>query len=281
MKNSHQFTQFTLAVALATTLAASGMGGSAIAEQSATVPTDPGFKPDTGQINPGVEEHAPTQSTEITDIPTPEESRAALMMPISKQPSAGTIPTEPRPELPSATAPKTTQIEQAPKAQRESQNAAGGPEGVTTGGSTPVSNGSTGVPSASVTTGKGSSASSEPPPSGPIGSVGQTIPAKFSRRNDILDRTPIMAWPLPLSDGQRKQIYDAVMAEKSQPVAGADALKPASELSPNQALNGMRPLPESVRGIDGVSRLYYIKAKDKVLLIEPNVRTVVGQITAS
>jgi hypothetical protein len=281
MKNSRQFTQFTLAVALAAALTASGLGGSAIAEQSATVPTDPGFKPDTGQINPGVEQQAPTQSTEITDIPTPEESRAALMMPISKQPSAGTMPTEPRPELPSATAPKKTQIEHAPKAQRESQNAAGGPEGITTAGSTPVSNGPTGTPSASVTAGKGSSASSEPPPSGPIGSVGETIPAKFSRRNDILDRTPIMAWPLPLSDGQRKQIYDAVMAEKSQPLAGADALKPASELSPNQALNGMRPLPESVRGIDGVSRLYYIKAKDKVLLIEPNVRTVVGQITAS
>lgn len=280
MKNLRQFTQFTLAVALAAALAASGMGGSAIAEQSATVPTDPGFKPDTGQINPGVEEQAPTQSTEIVNIPTPEESRAALMMPISKQPSAGTMPTEPRPELPSATAPKQTQIEDAPKAQRESQNAAGGPEGLTTAGSTPVSNGSTDAQSASVTTGKGSSASSEPPPSGPIGSVGETIPAKFSRRNDILDRTPIMAWPLPLSDEQRKQIYDAVMAEKSQPVAGADALQPASELSPNQALNGMRPLPESVRGIDGASRLYYIKAKDKVLLVEPNVRTVVGQITA-
>jgi hypothetical protein len=281
MKNSRQFTQFTLAVALAAALAASGMGASAIAEQSATVPTDPGFKPDTGQINPGIEEQAPTQSTEIVNIPTPEESRAALMMPISKQPSAGTMPTEPRPELPSATAAQQTQIEDAPKARRESQNAAGGPEGLTTAGSTPVSNGSTDAPSASVTTGKGSSASSEPPPSGPIGSVGETIPAKFSRRNDILDRTPIMAWPLPLSDGQRKQIYDAVMAEKSQPVVGADALQPASELSPNQALNGMRPLPESVRGIDGASRLYYIKAKDKVLLIEPNVRTVVGQITAS
>ncbi|HEX5517885.1 MAG TPA: hypothetical protein VFX32_09815 [Pseudolabrys sp.] len=279
MTNSRHFTQFTLSVALAAALAASAMGG-AIAEQSATVPTDPGFKPDTGQINPGVEEQAPTQSSEIVSIPTPEESRAALMMPISKQPSAGTMPTDPRPDLPSATAPKQTQIEDAPKAQRESQNAAGGPEGLTTAGSTPVSNGPTGAPSASVTTGKGSSASSEPPPSGPIGSVGETIPAKFSRRNDILDRTPIMAWPLPLSDGQRKQIYDAVMAEKSQPVAGADALIPASELSPNQALNGMRPLPESVRGIDGVSRLYYIKAKDKVLLIEPNVRTVVGQITA-
>ena len=121
--------------------------------------------------------------------------------------------------------------------------------------------------------------SNEPPPSGPIGSFGQTIPAKFSKRNDVLDRVPTMALPLPLTQEQRKQIYDAVMAEKSQPVVGADALKPTSELSTNQALNGMRPLPESVRGIDGVSRLYYIKAKDKVLLIEPDVRTVVGQIT--
>jgi hypothetical protein len=123
--------------------------------------------------------------------------------------------------------------------------------------------------------------SNEPPPSGPIGSFGQTIPAKVSKRNDILDHVPTMAIPLPLTQEQRKQIYDAVMAEKSQPVAGADALEPASELSPNQALNGMRPLPESVRGIDGASRLYYVKAKDKVLLIEPNVRTVVGQIKAS
>jgi hypothetical protein len=121
--------------------------------------------------------------------------------------------------------------------------------------------------------------SNEPPPSGPIGSFGQTIPAKFSKRNDVLDRVPTMALPLPLTQEQRKQIYDAVMAEKSQPIVGADALKPTSELSTNQALNGMRPLPESVRSIDGVSRLYYIKAKDKVLLIEPNVRTVVGQIT--
>jgi hypothetical protein len=124
-------------------------------------------------------------------------------------------------------------------------------------------------------------ASNEPPPSGPIGSFGQTIPAKFSKRNDLLDNVPIMALPLPLTHEQRKQIYDAVMAEKSQPVEGAASLEPTSELSPDQALNGMRPLPESVRDIDGVSRLYYIKTKDKVLLIEPNVRTVVGRITGS
>ena len=59
------------------------------------------------------------------------------------------------------------------------------------------------------------STSNEPPPSGPIGSFGQTIPAKFSKRNDTLDHVPTMAIPLPLTLEQRKQIYDAVMAEKS------------------------------------------------------------------
>jgi hypothetical protein len=166
-------------------------------------------------------------------MPTPEEARAALMAPISKQPSTGDA-------LPATTG--------------------------------------TGMQSAQGTSTAG--ASSEPPPSGPIGSFGQTIPAKFSKRNDTLDRVPTMAIPLPLSDEQRKQIYDAVMADSSQPVAGADALKPASELSTNQALNGMRPLPESVRGIDGVQRLYYVKAKGKILLIEPATRTVVGEIAS-
>jgi hypothetical protein len=74
------------------------------------------------------------------------------------------------------------------------------------------------------------------------------------------------------------QIFDAVMSDASEPVAGADALKPASELSPDQALSGMHPMPESVRSIDGVQRLYYLKAKGKVLLVEPATRTVVGEI---
>jgi hypothetical protein len=172
------------------------------------------------------------QSAGAENIPTPEEAWAALVQPISRQPSAG------------GTEPTTT--------------GAGGLQ----------------APSSGPT-----NASNEPPPSGPIGAFGQTIPAKFSKRNDVLDHVPTMAIPLPLTQEQLKRIYDAVMAEKSQPVAGADALKPTSELSSNQALNGMRPLPERVRGIEGVSRLYYITAKDKVLLIEPDVRTVVGQIT--
>src|SRR6516164_8429640 len=147
----------------------------------------------TGQINPGSTHPVTSQSKEVTNIPTPEESRQALLEPYSKQPSLGNSPSVPRPE------PETFG---GPNANQESQNAVGGPRGLTTAGSTPN-------PSASKAgrqTASTPSATDEPPPSGPIGSFGQTIPAKFSKRNDILDRTPIMGWPLPLTDQQRTQI---------------------------------------------------------------------------
>ena len=222
-----------LALTLAAALALSLMIGSASAEDSATVPTDPGFKPGTGQINLGVEEQAPSHSGEIINIPTPEESRRALMTPVSKQPSIG---------------------------------------------ETPGASGSGQQSSQAMTT--GSSASGEPPPSGPIGSVGETIPAKFSKRNDILDRTPIMALPLPLTDQQRAQIYEAVMADKTRPASDADSLKPASELPTDLALNDMHSLPAAVRDIDGVTKLQYVKSRNKVLLVEPSTRIVVEQITS-
>jgi hypothetical protein len=230
MKNSHCLLG-TSGVAAAVLLYS--LGAAVFAQDEPRRPLNPGLVPNTGQINTGAAPQPWSKSAEVDNIPAPAEAWAALVQPISRQPSAG-----------------------------------GGATTTGTGGQQPPASGTI-------------NASSEPPPSGPIGSFGQTIPAKFSKRNDILDHLPTMAIPLPLTQEQRKQIYDAVMAEKSQPVVGADALELASELSPNQALNGMRPLPESVRSIDGVSRLYYIKAKDKVLLIEPNVRTVVGQITAS
>jgi len=268
MKNLHQF-GFAAAVAAVLTFPISGATS---AEESATVPTDLAFKADTGQINPGVQKPLPSQSSEVTNIPTPEEARRALLTPISKQPSVGDTPSPPRPEAQTVGGPTT---------KRESQNAIGGPPGTTTAGSAPGSDASkTSEQARSAATGRGALAAGEPPPSGPIGSFGETLPAKFSERNAILDRVSIMALPLPLSDEQRKQIYDAVMADNSQLVTGADALKPTSELSTDQALNGMRPLPESLHGIEGLSKLQYVKAKDKVLLVEPSTRIVVDQITS-
>ena len=236
MKSSHSF---ALGIAVAAALAWSAVSVPVRAQDRDTQRINPGFVPNTGQINPGTAQQPSSQSADFGNFPSPEEARAALMAPISKQPSTG--------EASAAT---------TGSAGQGSQEAQGAQPASPAG------------------------AASEPPPSGPIGSFGQTIPAKFSKRNDTLDHVPTMALPLPLSDEQRKQIYDAVMADSSQPVPGVEALKPSSELSPNQALNGMKPLPESVHGIDGVSRLYYLKAKGKVLLIEPATRTVVGQITS-
>src|SRR5260370_699433 len=50
-------------------------------------------------------------------------------------------------------------------------------------------------------------------PPGPIGATMQTMPAKFSHRNDLLDHMPVVAWPLPLDEQQRQQIYKAVMED--------------------------------------------------------------------
>lgn len=236
MKNSYR--HLLLATALAAGLAAAPITLVPVtAEENATMQTDPGFNPGTGQINPGVEQQAPSQSTEIIKIPTPEESRAALLTPISKQPSTG-------------------------DAQQANAVVVGQPPVSTTGA------------------GSASAASAEPPPSGPIGSVGETLPAKFSKRNDILDRTPIMAWPQSLSDEERQQIYKAVMADKTQPAVDADALMPASELSTVQALEGMHPLPADVSNITNAKKLQYVKGTKKVLLVEPSTRIVVEQITS-
>jgi len=113
---------------------------------------------------------------------------------------------------------------------------------------------------------------------GPIGATGQTMPSKFSQRNQVLDRVPIMAWPNRLSDLDRTRIYQAVMADKSQPAAGADKLTTANELTTDQALDGMHALPESLRGIALLNGLQFVKAKNKVLLVTPATRTVVDEI---
>jgi len=117
-----------LTILLGATVVWSSINGLARAEESATVPTNPGFNGYTGQINPGSTHPVTSQSKEVTNIPTPEESRQALLEPYSKQPSLGNSPSVPRPE------PETFG---GPNANQQSQNAVGGPRGLTTAGSTP------------------------------------------------------------------------------------------------------------------------------------------------
>jgi hypothetical protein len=115
-------------------------------------------------------------------------------------------------------------------------------------------------------------------PAGPIGATVQTMPAKFSKRNDLLDHVPVVAWPLRVDAQQRQQIYQAVMGEKSQPAANADALKSADSLSYDQ-MGDVHPLPQQLADIDALRGLDYVKGKDKVLLVRSPTRIVVDEIT--
>jgi hypothetical protein len=210
-------------------VAAVPLGVTSVAAQDGyTKQADPGFVPNTGQINPGVPEQGASQSHEGVIRSPQQAARAALMAPISTQASTGETP---------------------------ANNARPQPE--------------TGAP--------GTSAA--PPPSGPIGSIGQTIPAKFSARNNTIDHVPTMAWPLWLTDQQQHQIFQAVMADDTKPTPGADALVPSSMLTIDQALNGTHPLPASVSNIAGLGGLTYMKTEKRVLLVEPQTRVVVDEVS--
>jgi hypothetical protein len=193
---------------------------------------DPGFVPNTGQINTGHAAEPWSDALPQEQPPSQEEARAALMMPDDGAPSAG---------------------------QGSGRQTPG--EQLTTA-STSVSTttaGAAGLPD-------------------PIGATTQTMPAKFSQRNDVLDRVPTTAWPLPLNKQQREQIYRAVMADNSQAAAGAAALKPGSFLTYQQTLDE-KALPASVMGIDGLQGLKYVKGTDMVLLVRPPNGYVVDEIT--
>jgi hypothetical protein len=203
------------------------------AQAGARSPTlDPGFVPNTGQINTGHAAEPWSDALPREQPPSQEEARAALMMPDDGAPSAG------------------------------QESAGQTPGGQQTTASTSVS-----------TTTAGTAA-----PSGPIGATTQTMPAKFSTRNDLLDRVPPTAWPWPLNEQQRQQIYTAVMAHNSQPAPGATELKPGSFLSFDQARN-LHALPQTVAGIDGLHGLKYLKGKNKALLVRPPNGFVVDEIT--
>ena len=185
-----------------------------LAYAESTSSSDPGFVPDTGQINPGTAPHPWSAAAGPLPIAEPAEVRAALLMP-----DPGTI----------------SLGEQA------AANGKAQPE----------------------TTGKGNASGEQP---GPIGSTMQTKPAKFSHRNDVLDHTLTMGTPLLLDAQQRKQVFQAVMAQKTPAPAGTHDFKPA-DIVPYSLSTQIHPLPDSTRDISDLAMLAYMKGNDKIYLV--------------
>lgn len=210
-------------------------------------------------------------------IPTTEEARAALLMPDDPNPVPGQELVSAAVSPDGAAKSTTASGSNDPTAATGGQAAVGGPmaPGASAGGANTSTPGGS-----SETTGARSAGAMKDTRPGPIGATGQTMPSKISERNAILDRVPIMAMPLALTEQQRQRIYQTVMADKSRSaMVGAEALAPALELSTEQALNEAQAFPPSLQDIELLKGLQYVKAKDKVLLVRLPTRTVVDEIT--
>jgi hypothetical protein len=102
----------------------------------------------------------------------------------------------------------------------------------------------------------------------------QTTPSKYSERNAALDKLPIMAQPLGLSEPEKRFIYDSV--SETRPAPDADAVEAAHALPSNVVLH---QFPKKVVDeIPAVRTLHYARFANKVLLVRAPNRIVVGVI---
>jgi hypothetical protein len=101
----------------------------------------------------------------------------------------------------------------------------------------------------------------------------QTVPAKFSKRNDAIDRMAIMAMPvLGLSDEQKKAIAASVKA--ANPPVQTTSAKPAEELPWNVTVHDL-----GISANDpALARMKIVRAQDRILLIDAPNRIVIGEI---
>lgn len=100
----------------------------------------------------------------------------------------------------------------------------------------------------------------------------QTVPSIFSERNAALDALPTMAFPLPLSDEDKQRIRGAA---SQAPVVRTEA-HPADLLPIGLEV---RELPAQVTTtIPATRNLGFVRTSDRVLLVLPASRIVVGEI---
>jgi hypothetical protein len=101
----------------------------------------------------------------------------------------------------------------------------------------------------------------------------QTVPAKFSQRNNSLDELPTMAFPLPLTDEQRQRIRDAV---SKTPVETTANVHPADQLP--SGINVHDLSDQITSEIPAMRHLGYVRTHGRILLISPPSRIVMGEI---
>jgi hypothetical protein len=103
----------------------------------------------------------------------------------------------------------------------------------------------------------------------------QSVPAKFSERNDKIDHTPIMAMRLGLTDEQKRKVVESVKSA-NQPVQASNA-KPAEELAWTVKVHDLGASASDA----ALKSLKYVRTKDRILLVDGPNRVVVGEVPAN
>ena len=99
-----------------------------------------------------------------------------------------------------------------------------------------------------------------------------TVPAKFSPRNDAIDQLPIMGMSLGLSEAQKRTIADSVRS------ADKPAIRTQAKISEELPWDvTVHDLPAAASD-PAMAKLKYVRGQDRILLIEPTNRVVVGEI---
>lgn len=105
----------------------------------------------------------------------------------------------------------------------------------------------------------------------------QTVPAKFSERNAKLDKLPIMALPLGLTDEQKRDIAQTV-SQGNAPVSDISA-KPADMLPADTPVTAFSDKVKDAAPM--TSGLHFIRTRDKILFVRANTMVVVGEISTN
>lgn len=106
----------------------------------------------------------------------------------------------------------------------------------------------------------------------------ETAPAKFSEINAALDGHPTMSGGADLTAEQAAEVYRTVMADKSLQAVDIKATAPAAQL-PN--LTPAQPFPDALlKKFPALATYGYIKTADKVLIVTPANKILVGWIDA-
>ena len=111
----------------------------------------------------------------------------------------------------------------------------------------------------------------------PPGATGQTMPSTISEKNAALDKLPTIAMQFPLTDEQKKLIARSVASvPKTATNADLSKLHVAMFLPIDTQIQEFSG--ELIQQFPPAGRYKYIKIDDRILIVDPPNRTVVGEI---